>query len=559
MRNEKDLLTDELVSVLFEEGVTTKINYYLVSLLYKYVSENKMIKFLDDKLLVTSQVITEQIKEEVSVKVNNILKKYDLEEIRNSIYNILSKTRFDRHIIESSNDDICKLVYKLLEIGGDGPIVLDLGSGVGNFLANIYKLSKEDGYVLKDLIGLEINKEEALMSQMALDILFDSYNRPMIKNTNGLDKIGYPYNKGYVFPPFGVRSNIDEEQTSKLFKNIKFNFRNTGEWTYVDALLAGILEPNNKAVALVTGRALFNDADMEYRNTLIKNGLLEGIIELPAGSLSYTGIKVFMLVFSSNNKEVKFVDASLLVSADNKRYVNLELPVEEIYNLYKSTTVKTIRNEELIDKTNLSPSVNLLEVKEIKNGVVLGDYADVITGNQYTLGIFEKKGLLSEVNTGYRILTSSDIDNGHVDINSLKFVDFKDDKFDKFRLHKGDMIITSKSSKVKTVVIDEEPKEKVIVTGGMLIVRIKEGINPTYLKVFLDSKEGQNVLKSIQKGVAIVTINASSLASIMIPLVSIEEQEKIAKKYNDLLDKYTKLKIELSSLEEEINSFSLDI
>ncbi len=93
----------------------------------------------------------------------------------------------------------------------------------------------------------------------------------------------------------------------------------------------------------------------------------------------------------------------------------------------------------------------------------------------------------------------------------------------------------------------------------MLIVRIKEGFNPTYLKVFLDSKEGQNVLKSIQKGVAIVTINASSLASIMIPLVSIEEQEKIAKKCNDLLDKYTKLKIELNSLEEEINSISLDI
>lgn len=559
MRSEKDLLIDELLSVLFEEGITTKTNYYLVSLIYNYVSENKMIKFLDDKLNLKSKEITEQINEDVTKKVNNLLENYNLEEIRNSIYNILSRTKFDRHLIESSNNYICKLVYKLLEIGGDGSIVLDLGSGVGNFLANIYRLTKEDGHVLKDLIGVEINHEEALISQIALDILFDSYNRPMIINTNGLDAIDHPYNKGYVFPPFGLRNNIDEELTSKLFKDIKFTFRNTGEWTYVDTLLAGILEPNNKAVALVTGRALFNDADMEYRNALIKNGLLEGIIELPAGSLSYTAIKVFMLVFSSNNKEVKFVDASTLVSADNKRYVNLELPVDEIYNLYNSKTVKTINNEDLIDKTNLSPSVNLLEVKEIKNGVILSDCAEVITGNQYTLGIFEKKGLLSEVNTGYRILTSSDIDNGHVDLNSLKFVDFKDDKFDKFRLHKGDLIITGKSSKIKTVVIDEEPKEKVIVTGGMLIVRIKERINPTYLKVFLDSKEGQNVLKSIQKGIAIVTINASSLASITIPLVSEEEQQKIARNYNDLLDKYTKLKIELNALEEEINNFSLDI
>ncbi len=48
---------------------------------------------------------------------------------------------------------------------------------------------------------------------------------------------------------------------------------------------------------------------------------------------------------------------------------------------------------------------------------------------------------------------------------------FKNRKFDKFAVKFGDVIVTSKSSKIKTVVIDIEPKEKILVTGGMLIVR----------------------------------------------------------------------------------------
>lgn len=42
----------------------------------------------------------------------------------------------------------------------------------------------------------------------------------------------------------------------------------------------------------------------------------------------------------------------------------------------------------------------------------------------------------------------------------LHYIDMKDDKFDKFAIQYGDVVVTSKSSKVKTAVVDIVPEEK---------------------------------------------------------------------------------------------------
>lgn len=70
-----------------------------------------------------------------------------------------------------------------------------------------------------------------------------------------------------------------------------------------------------------------------------------------------------MLVFSKNNKFVKFVDASDVIGVENKRYVNLELLIKTIENMYYSKEAKTKPIEELIDMPNLCPSTIMLDVK----------------------------------------------------------------------------------------------------------------------------------------------------------------------------------------------------
>lgn len=545
----------KLNSIVRGETLGEKSSYIVISNAYIYACRNNLIYYKDDELLTTAYKMNEYVSSEAVERLNNLYNTIGLDGIRNLIYDLLSgKYNEPKSFIESSSNYISELANDLLEIDGTENIVMDFGSGTGNFLANVYKKACENKIVLKDLIGIEINIEQAHISQMALSVLSNGSVNPKIIIGNSLEKISHSYTKAYVFPPLGLKKLLNSEfRKSFLFQDTYLSNRNSAEWIFIDSMLSGFSV--ERAVALVSGKALFSIADIEYRNKLISSGWLEGIIELPVGSLSFVGTKVYMLIFSKNNKKVKFVDTSNVIGVENKRYVNLELPVKKIKDMYYSKDVKTKTIDELIDTPNLCPSIITLNVKEIKNGVELKELAKVLTGNQYTLGVFENKGLISEQKTGYKILTSSDIENGMVRWELLKSVYIKDNKFDKFAVQYGDVIVTSKSSKVKTVVIDIEPKEKILVTGGMLIVRPQlDKLNPTYLKMFLDSETGQSILKSVQKGAFVVTITASSLATIKIPMIDITKQQEKAEKYNEKISTITAYKQEIERIENSLKN-----
>lgn len=545
----------KIESIIRGETLGERSSYMVISNAYQYACNNNLIYYKNEELLEIAREMNEHVSSEVVDKLNDLYDELGIEGIRTLLYNLLSgKNNGPRTFIESSNNYISELANDLLEVDGAGHIVMDFGSGTGNFLANVYKKAHDNKFVLKDLIGIEINVEQAHISQMALSILSDGSVNPQIVIGNALEKINYSYTKAYVFPPLGMRKLLNNDfRRSFLFQDMYLSNRNTAEWLFIDNMLSGLL--GDKAVALVTGKALFSNTDIEYRNKLVSSGWLEGIIELPAGSLSFTGIKVYMLIFSKNNKEVKFVDASNVIGVENKRYVNLELPVKTIEEMYFSKDVKTKPIEELIDIPNLCPSTIILDVKKLENGVELRELAEVFIGNQYTLGVFESKGLISDKKTGYRILTSSDIENGMVRWESLRSIDMKDNKFDKFAVQYGDVVVTSKSSKVKTVVVDIEPKEKILVTGGMLIVRPQlDKLNPTYLKMFLDSDLGQLALKSIQKGTVIVTVTASGLSTIEIPMIDINKQQEKAERYNEKLSTLAAYKKEIERIENSLKN-----
>lgn len=554
MAKTKDILS-KLELIIRGEVFEERISYLIISNAYQYVCNNNLIDCKEEDLLKVARKMNEHIPSEVIDGIYTVLTELDIAEIRNLVYDLLSgRNNYVKTSIENSNNYISELANDLLEINSSDNIVMDFCSGAGNFLANVYKKADNNKFVLKGLMGIEINPEVAHISQMALSILSNGSVTPEIFVGNALERVKHPYTKAYVFPTFGISKVLNENiRKSFLFSELYLSNKNTAEWLFIDNMLSGLL--GDKAVALVTSRALFNSFDIEYRNKLITSGWLEGIIELPAGSLSFTGIKVYMLVFSKNNKKVKFVDASDVMVADNKRYINLKLPVKVIEEMYYSKDVKTKTIEELIDVPNICPSTIMLDVEKLKNGAELKNLADVFIGSQYTLGIFEKKGLISDKKTEYRILTSSDIENEMIRWEELHYIDMKDDKFDKFAIQYGDVVVTSKSSKVKTAVVDIVPKEKILVTGGMLIVRPDQNkLNSTYLKMFLDSERGQAALKRVQKGSIVVTVTAKSLSSIEIPMINIEKQTKKATRYNEKLSTLAAYKQEIERIKASLKT-----
>jgi len=523
------------------------------------VSENSLIDHFNSDLLEIAKEMNKHLKTETIQDIRKFYQYRNIDEIREIVYELLSgKHTFDgRSFIESSNNKISELAFNLLGLDDNESIVFDLGSGTGNFLANVYTNAQAKHLNLKGLIGLELNLDQAHISQMALDLLVDDSIKPVVVIGNALDKPGNQYTKGYVFPPFGIRQIIQEKTVkSHLFPDIKLTNRNTTEWFFIDSLLSG-LQSNGRAIALVTGRALFNDADKEFRNRLIKEGKLEGIIELPNNVLSFTAIKIYVLVFSGGNTKVKFVDASDAINSDARKFRKFELPVDPIIEFYQNEIVKCINNDKLIDLPNLTPSNILLDTMKPKEGVPLKEITEIITGSQYTLNKFED--ICTNDLTGYKILTSGDIEDGAVDWDNLQSIDYKGNKFDKFAIKKHDVIVTSKSSKVKTAVVDIEPKEKILVTGGMLIIRPNiRKIDPTYLKMFLDSEQGQNALKAIGKGITIITINAKDLSNIAVPLISLKKQKMKSEKYNNFLSSLLAYKEQMKKIEIILKNSFLD-
>lgn len=532
-----------------------QVSNLIVSLIYSYACDNDLLKYKDKELLQLAKDMNSYLSESVTNKAKGVLSSSGLLELQEVVLDALSDSNSMLRYNDLTYDkSLFEVVYNILNIDGAGHSVYDMGSGNGNFLVNVYKKSVEQGYFLKELIGKEINKEQAEISKMALSIITNENVSFSIKIGNALDDEKFGCTKAFIFPPFGMKQLYNEKsRKSQIFSDIELSSRNSGEWLFIDKMLSQI-GGQWSAVALVTAGSLYRITDEVYRSKLVQSGLVEAVISLPSGVLKNSGAKTDLLVFSEGNSKVKFIDASKDFKKINKLN-EIVLLSDVILKKYNDTNcfVKTI--DEFKETCNLDPARNLMSANEIENGVLLSDLADVFSGNQYTLGVFEKNNMLSNEKTGYCILTSSDIEDGLVSWNNLQSIKMDSDKFDKYCVQKNDIIVTSKSSKVKTVVVDIVPKEKIIVTGGMLIIRPKDDkVNSTYLKLFLDSEQGQQSLKAIQKGMIIVSINAKDLSNLIVPLIDIDKQEKKAERYNNMLSTLFVYKKEIKRLEEQIKT-----
>ncbi len=477
-----------------------------------------------------------------------------LEEIRTLVYAILEdKVRNGKR--DGTNSVLSSLVLGLIK-NLCGHVLVDLGSGNGNFIANAYKFAFDNHFDYKDLYGVELDERKVNISNMALSILKagDEILSPVV-HKDILNGKGNACTVAYTYPSFDTKLLEFEKGIPSIFESITFSNRNSIEWVFIDKMLQ---ERPQRAVAVVTSKALYNTYDYDYRNALIQKGYIEGIIELP-GVMFGTSCPLNLIVFTKANKNerVRLLDATLDFKTTGLTHDIDDFDVTKVLNKYFSKDCDARSKEYAMDASNLTPSAALLKLVAPEYGVKLGDLCEVFSGSQYTSKNFE----LSSDKQGFtKILTSKDIEDGMIKYDSLQpivlFSYGEKSKYDKFMLKKNDLVITSKSSKTKIAVVRYELKEQIIVTGGMIIIRPDlTKINPTFLKMYLESKDGQLTLRSIQKGNAIVSMSAKDLLEITIPETDIHKQNEIAIEYNKRLDDLADLKQKESSLEKEIGSF----
>lgn len=441
-------------------------------------------------------------------------------------------------------NDLSELIFKLFDRDGRTSWI-DLNCGNGDFLVTISKLSQNI-----EILGEDLNYNQTLLTKLRLYFIGIKNN---IRQNNVLDsEYSEVANFAFVNTPFLLRlgNKTDSYNIHNRFIG-KLKSSQNADWLFADRVMQASKE---RSAILMTEASLMNYIDIEQRKEVVNNNLLEGVIKLPANLFSYTAISCSLVIFNKNKKDnvVRFLDASNMC-VKGRRFS--ELNIAEIVDSYNNAS--TIVNMNSIIENDYGLNVKrYLDVSDIvlNNSVILKEVVHEIfrgvqipaqTIDEYSKNIYE--------NT-YKLLSVGDIQNGFFEIKNLQTI-VDDGKFDRYLLRNGDVLVSSKSTKIKTCVIEDVDNVKIIATGSLLVIRCDENkINPVYLKTFFDSVNGTKLLESVQTGTAIISINASALLNMKISCIDRDKQDKIAADYLERLDQFKITQNKLRKLENELNT-----
>lgn len=95
-------------------------------------------------------------------------------------------------------------------------------------------------------------------------------------------------------------------------------------------------------------------------------------------------------------------------------------------------------------------------------------------------------------------------------------------------LQEGDVLLASRGAGNHKATVYKTADDNTIASSTLYIIRVKSSvILPEYLSLFLNSKEGQNLLSLITSGAYIQNITRKSLEELKIPIPTVEQQRNL--------------------------------
>lgn len=347
--------------------------------------------------------------------------------------------------------------------------------------------------------------------------------------------------------------NFEALMQNEYLQPYKAVIKKSGMRVWSQAIIAYQKNKDGRVIALATPAALFNNADKELRKTLINQGIIEGIIELPAGVLACTNIAPVILILSKGNHDgMKMMDASDCCVKTAKDVFIEPLQIEEIVRMYDAGTEKcqTISKAEIMENDYILGTNFYFNKSVVKNGVALIDVCKIERGA--TVKAEELAKLASDMPTDYQYLMLQDIVDGKI-ANQLPYIRAIDKKYRDAVLVNNDIVI-SKLTPFKICLVHVEDGKKILANGNLFRLTVDpKKMNPVYVMLFLSSPDGQQELSKYIKGTAMRTISIKDLNKVQIPDIDRAKQDKIAAKYTTLMSRLEEIDIERQKVLSEIS------
>ena len=192
--------------------------------------------------------------------------------------------------------------------------------------------------------------------------------------------------------------------------------------------------------------------------------------------------------------------------------------------------------------------INAKVIENLGKTIHLKDVAEVLPGVQVS-----KKDMKSlKVNPTHYFLNIKNIqEDGIVYDEEEKIRDKKVNWYGKYDIKAGDIIMTTKGTTSRLVVVPDDFKDSFI-SSNLTIIRVnKQKYDPYVLAKYLQSDIGRLVLENITTGATIKVINASKLENIEIPAY---EYELIKRLGSRIKENELKLKARIKEAKETYNS-----
>lgn len=506
--------------------------------------DNKELSMILTEICNTSVFTYNEVLNEINLRIKNLTidQKKGLFDVCKDMSELNSHARW------STSKQLIQVIMDCVDFN-QVDSVLDLCSGIGSFLGECAKM-KNDLY----LEGYEIYQIALLVSKMHL------YIHNTMANLHAGDvlqtKIDNKFDLVVADFPWGLRSDIKPIDDDDMYVEYKEN-KQRSDWNFI-LKAVNAMKKGGKTIALAPQSVLFSSrkSDVETRKEIVEKGLLETVILMPAASISGISASYVLMVFSNGNGSVKLIDASDAYINTKGAYKFLDL--NKIHELRVSTDSEKVRNVTLdeIAKSDYSLEFNFyfsnVSNIQLTNPKTIGEIGEVFSGYQYT------SKNLTELNPGkgnISIVKISNLINGSIDYSSMISANMDEGKAEKYLLHENDILLSSKGTMIKGVVVKDIREQKIIPHNNLLVIRITDNeVNPIYVCNYLNSKTGQLFLRTIQTGGIIININRTRLMDLPIPIVDKDSQEIIATRYLIMKEKVVELQAQLDLAIDKLNS-----
>lgn len=318
-----------------------------------------------------------------------------------------------------------------------------------------------------------------------------------------------------AFPTPGLKLEVDPT----------FFFTRTSEGVAVQNLLSWLSEFGELQIIVPARFTFSGGAFARLRDWIIKDFFVKALYALPEGSLRpYTGVRTYLLILTQQPVEEVQVGHFALRPPHFKPIVEKTLPVEVMAERddWRLELLLQDRHQEILDAF-AGTGRRIVKLKEI---------ADLFRGKSIMKSHLQPGDIF--------VLNISSIEEGEILWEGMDTINEEYRKVQRYALTEGDVVITCRGTVNKVAVVRDLP-QKTIASANIIVIRVKEqSVLSEYIHIFLESPVGTQLVQSFQRGTTVMNINPSDLGELEIPLLEMEEQEKIVEEYRAEQDLYQK-------------------